>query len=189
MPDKEFNELVFYVSSMKQQVNRQEHIIEMQSSRIEELGRVIDELAWQLRDLRAAVREVREYQVRNAKSRIYENSEGVALRRQVISSINRKCSVRPGSSERFADSLNGEDGIYEPINFPRRDYSAQSHQTSDSMCNRLSILSSVAEDPGDTEDTSGTSNEKTSSLETLFRTFQVSSGTDKPIDTGGSGKN
>ncbi|XP_055684410.1 uncharacterized protein LOC129790743 [Lutzomyia longipalpis] len=179
MSDKEFNELVFYVSGMKQQLNTQERIIQMQNNRIEEQGRVIDELAWQLRDLRAAVREVREYQVRNAKTRIYENAEGVCLRKQTVSSGNRKCSMRPGSSSRFSvDSLNEGDGIYEPINFPRRDYTAQS----DSLCNRLSVLSSVAEQPADEEDTTL---DRASSLETLFRTFQVGSTKGSPIDTGG----
>ncbi|GAB0086173.1 hypothetical protein DMENIID0001_096620 [Sergentomyia squamirostris] len=184
MSDKEFNELVYYVSAMKQQMNRQEHIIDMQNNRIEELGRVIDELAWQLRDLRSAVREVRDVQKKQTpKGKIYENAEQVSLRRQALSSSNRNYSMRPGSSLRLSSAtLNDGEELYEPIMFPRRDYIA----TSDSMCNRLSILSSVPEDSQ--EESEKPSQERASSLETLFRTFKVGSTLDNPIDTGGLDK-
>lgn len=59
---EEFDELVVYVASLKKSFSRKldDHlfIIQQQNQRLDDQTRLIDELAWQVRDLRASVRSV-----------------------------------------------------------------------------------------------------------------------------------
>lgn len=58
----EIEEIVYYISEMKRSFNRKldDHlfIIEQQNNKINEQAHIIDELAWQLRDLRDSVRQL-----------------------------------------------------------------------------------------------------------------------------------
>lgn len=60
MSSEEFDELVVYVASLKKSFSRKldDHlfIIQQQNQRLDDQTRLIDELAWQVRDLRASVR-------------------------------------------------------------------------------------------------------------------------------------
>lgn len=62
MSDSEFDELILYISNMKRSFNRKldDHlfIIQQQNNKIDEQCQIIDELGWQLRDLRDAVRQL-----------------------------------------------------------------------------------------------------------------------------------
>lgn len=58
----ELEELVYYISEMKRSFNRKldDHlfIIQQQNNKIDEQTQVIEELSWQLRDLRDSVRQL-----------------------------------------------------------------------------------------------------------------------------------
>lgn len=60
--EEEFDELVVYVAGLKKTFSRRldDHlfIIQQQNQRLDDQTRLIDELAWQIRDLRASVRSV-----------------------------------------------------------------------------------------------------------------------------------
>lgn len=62
--EEEFDELVVYVAGLKKTFSRKldDHlfIIQQQNERLDEQARLIDEIAWQIRDLRASVRSVDE---------------------------------------------------------------------------------------------------------------------------------
>lgn len=64
MSVEEFDELVYFISGMKKSFNRKldDHlfIIQQQQNKIDQMSHIIDELSWQLRELRDSVRQVNE---------------------------------------------------------------------------------------------------------------------------------
>lgn len=72
--EEEFDELLLYVAGLKKTFGRKldDHlfIIQQQNQRLDDQARLIDELAWQIRDLRASVRSVGD------KLKVVEQSHG-----------------------------------------------------------------------------------------------------------------
>lgn len=105
--EDEFDELVLYVAGLKKTLARKmdDHLflIQQQNERLDDQARLIDELAWQIRDLRASVRSV------NDKLKVVE--EGQQKQRQNASEVV--------SSSGYCNKCDGGGGGTSSITKPR----------------------------------------------------------------------
>lgn len=125
---EEFDELVVYVAGLKKTFNRKldDHlfIIQQQNQRLDDQNRLIDELAWQVRDLRSSVRQVSDKlkeRERSANAKCdcaYANCKvdgGVVNKKLVISSGERFSTVV--IPEEDEEEEEDDDDNYEPVHF------------------------------------------------------------------------
>lgn len=113
--EEEFDELLLYVAGLKKTFARRQDdhlfIIQQQNERLEDQSRLIDELAWQIRDLRASVRAVGDklkvVEQRQIDGREYSKSPTLSRQRERDTSDYANVKVKSGNS---SDSGNGSVG-------------------------------------------------------------------------------